>query len=88
LMSVTGPYLKRILCEELGAPASATLKSEPKEDFGGTLIRIYLLLPIFSIYLHDVVKCMLRTDIRKVKIEFLNTGESGKSINATLLFLM
>lgn len=32
---VTGPYLKRILCEELGAAASSTLKCEPKEDFGG-----------------------------------------------------
>ncbi|KAJ7357750.1 Phosphoglucomutase-1 [Desmophyllum pertusum] len=28
-------YLKRILCEELGAPKSSTLKCEPKEDFGG-----------------------------------------------------
>ncbi|XP_058961134.2 phosphoglucomutase-1 [Pocillopora verrucosa] len=32
---VTGPYLKRILCQELGAPESYTLKCEPKEDFGG-----------------------------------------------------
>lgn len=33
--TVTGPYLKRILCQELGAPESYTLKCEPKEDFGG-----------------------------------------------------
>ena len=32
---MTGPYLKRILCQELGAPKSYTLKCEPKEDFGG-----------------------------------------------------
>ena len=32
---MTGPYLKRILCQELGAPESYTLKCEPKEDFGG-----------------------------------------------------
>jgi len=32
---VTGPYLKRILCQELGAPDTATLKCDPKEDFGG-----------------------------------------------------
>ena len=35
---MTGPYLKRILCQELGAPDSATLKCEPKEDFGGMKI--------------------------------------------------
>lgn len=32
---VTGPYLKRILCKELGAPETATVKCDPKEDFGG-----------------------------------------------------
>ena len=39
--SVTGPYLKRILCKELGAPETATVKCDPKEDFGGTVISPY-----------------------------------------------
>ena len=34
-ISVTGPYLKRIFCQELGAPETSTLKCDPKEDFGG-----------------------------------------------------
>ena len=33
--SVTGPYVKRIFVEELGAPASSVVNMEPLEDFGG-----------------------------------------------------
>lgn len=43
IIAVTGPYLKRILCQELGAPDSATLKCEPKEDFGGTKVACYVM---------------------------------------------
>ncbi|XP_056388831.1 phosphoglucomutase-1 [Hyla sarda] len=32
---VVGPYVKKILCEELGAPANSALNSTPLEDFGG-----------------------------------------------------
>lgn len=32
---VTGPYVKRIFVQELGAPASSCVNVEPKEDFGG-----------------------------------------------------
>ena len=32
---VQGPYAKRVLCEILGAPESALMNCEPKEDFGG-----------------------------------------------------
>jgi len=32
---VTGPYLKRIICEELGAPESSIMNAVPLEDFGG-----------------------------------------------------
>ncbi|XP_068675965.1 phosphoglucomutase-1-like [Montipora foliosa] len=35
MYGVTGPYLKRIFCQELGAPETSTLKCDPKEDFGG-----------------------------------------------------
>lgn len=35
LNAVTGPYAREILCRRLGAPASAVLHAEPKEDFGG-----------------------------------------------------
>lgn len=30
-----GPYVRRILCEELGAPANSAVNSVPLEDFGG-----------------------------------------------------
>lgn len=32
---VTGPYLKRIIVDELGAPISSIINCIPKEDFGG-----------------------------------------------------
>ncbi|XP_074064586.1 LOW QUALITY PROTEIN: phosphoglucomutase-1-like [Macrotis lagotis] len=32
---VVGPYIKKILCEELGAPANSAVKCVPLEDFGG-----------------------------------------------------
>ncbi|XP_030062870.1 phosphoglucomutase-1 isoform X2 [Microcaecilia unicolor] len=32
---VVGPYAKKILCEELGAPANSAVNSIPLEDFGG-----------------------------------------------------
>lgn len=30
-----GPYVKKILCEELGAPANSAVNCIPQEDFGG-----------------------------------------------------
>jgi phosphoglucomutase len=32
---VTGPYVRRILCDELGAPTTSTLRAQPLPDFGG-----------------------------------------------------
>ncbi|CAL1579986.1 unnamed protein product [Knipowitschia caucasica] len=32
---VAGPYVKRILCEELGCPANSVINCTPLEDFGG-----------------------------------------------------
>ncbi|XP_038049648.1 phosphoglucomutase-1-like [Patiria miniata] len=32
---VVGPYAKRIVCQELGAPAESCVNCDPKEDFGG-----------------------------------------------------
>ncbi|XP_078074533.1 phosphoglucomutase-1 isoform X2 [Mustelus asterias] len=32
---VMGPYVKKILCEELGAPANSAVNCAPLEDFGG-----------------------------------------------------
>ena len=32
---VVGPYVKKILCEELGAPANSAVNYVPLEDFGG-----------------------------------------------------
>lgn len=32
---VVGPYVKRILCEELGCPANSAINCVPLEDFGG-----------------------------------------------------
>ncbi|KAJ0011806.1 hypothetical protein NQD34_012781 [Periophthalmus magnuspinnatus] len=32
---VAGPYVKRILCEELGCPATSVINCTPLEDFGG-----------------------------------------------------
>uniref|UniRef100_A0A8C3TBZ5 Phosphoglucomutase-1 n=2 Tax=Chelydra serpentina TaxID=8475 RepID=A0A8C3TBZ5_CHESE len=32
---VMGPYVKKILCEELGAPANSAVNCTPLEDFGG-----------------------------------------------------
>ncbi|KAG7487638.1 hypothetical protein MATL_G00025660 [Megalops atlanticus] len=32
---VVGPYVKKILCEELGSPANSAVNCVPKEDFGG-----------------------------------------------------
>lgn len=34
---VQGPYAKRIFVQEFGAPASALINCDPKEDFGGEL---------------------------------------------------
>ena len=33
--TVVGPYVKRIVCEELGSPANSAINCIPKEDFGG-----------------------------------------------------
>ena len=33
--AVVGPYVKKIVCEELGSPASSAVNCVPKEDFGG-----------------------------------------------------
>jgi len=30
-----GPYVKKIVCEELGSPADSAVNCVPKEDFGG-----------------------------------------------------
>jgi len=30
-----GPYVRRILCDELGAPANSAINCVPLEDFGG-----------------------------------------------------
>ncbi|XP_016402661.1 phosphoglucomutase-1-like, partial [Sinocyclocheilus rhinocerous] len=32
---VVGPYVKKIVCEELGSPANAAVNCVPSEDFGG-----------------------------------------------------
>lgn len=32
---VVGPYVRRILCEELGCPANSAINCVPLEDFGG-----------------------------------------------------
>ena len=58
-ISVTGPYLKRILCEELGAPESCTLKCIPKEDFGGRIWLFYFLFffgNLVTSFLHPGVR--------------------------------
>lgn len=34
-VSVMGPYVRRILCDELGAPANSAVNCVPLEDFGG-----------------------------------------------------
>lgn len=33
--AVMGPYVRRILCDELGAPANSAINCIPLEDFGG-----------------------------------------------------
>lgn len=32
---VMGPYVRKILCDELGAPANSAINCIPLEDFGG-----------------------------------------------------
>lgn len=32
---MVGPYIKKILCEELGSPANSAINCVPLEDFGG-----------------------------------------------------
>lgn len=32
---VVGPYVKKIVCEELGSPANSAVNCIPQEDFGG-----------------------------------------------------
>ncbi len=32
---MVGPYVKKIVCEELGSPANSAVNCVPKEDFGG-----------------------------------------------------
>lgn len=35
VFTVMGPYVRRILCDELGAPANSAINCIPLEDFGG-----------------------------------------------------
>lgn len=35
LPPVVGPYVKKIVCEELGSPANSAVNCVPQEDFGG-----------------------------------------------------
>lgn len=35
LPPVVGPYIKKIMCEELGSPANSAVNCVPQEDFGG-----------------------------------------------------
>lgn len=35
LLLVVGPYVKKIVCEELGSPANSAVNCVPQEDFGG-----------------------------------------------------
>lgn len=35
ILTVVGPYVKKIVCEELGAPANSAVNCVPSEDFGG-----------------------------------------------------
>lgn len=35
LALVVGPYVKKIVCEELGSPANSAVNCIPQEDFGG-----------------------------------------------------
>lgn len=35
LGTVVGPYIKKILCEELGSPANSAINCVPLENFGG-----------------------------------------------------
>lgn len=35
LPPVVGPYIKKIVCEELGSPANSAVNCVPQEDFGG-----------------------------------------------------
>lgn len=35
VFTVMGPYVRRILCDELGAPANSAINCVPLEDFGG-----------------------------------------------------
>lgn len=35
VFAVMGPYVRRILCDELGAPANSAINCIPLEDFGG-----------------------------------------------------
>lgn len=32
---MVGPYVKKIVCEELGSPATSAVNCVPQEDFGG-----------------------------------------------------
>ena len=34
-VSVMGPYVKKVACDELGAPESSTVHCNPLPDFGG-----------------------------------------------------
>lgn len=35
LFLVMGPYVRKVLCDELGAPANSAINCVPLEDFGG-----------------------------------------------------
>lgn len=35
ILTVMGPYVKKIVCEELGSPANSAVNCVPSEDFGG-----------------------------------------------------
>lgn len=53
VVSVMGPYVRRILCDELGAPANSAVNCVPLEDFGGQYPNPN---PTFAVSLMDSMK--------------------------------
>jgi phosphoglucomutase len=54
--AVTGPYAKKILIDQLGAPADSVMRATPLEDFGGCHPDPNL------VHAHDLAEIMMRDD--------------------------
>lgn len=54
---MTGPYVKRVFVDELGAPLTSIQHTDPKPDFGGFAFQISHFLMFFVEFVDLLIDC-------------------------------